>query len=66
MMLIAQHWAIIVIGVAAMAVNYASAPLEEQSCIEKFGDDYKDYMQRVPRMNFLAGLVHLARGAKRA
>jgi len=27
----------------------------------KFGDDYKRYMQRVPRMNFILGIIRLLR-----
>lgn len=30
---------------------------EEKRDIEKFGDAYKDYMQRVPRINLLAGII---------
>ena len=31
----------------------------DKSGIKKFGDDYKRYMERVPRMNFFAGLIQL-------
>jgi protein-S-isoprenylcysteine O-methyltransferase Ste14 len=34
---------------------------EEQMSIEKFGDDYKRYMQKVPRMNLLVGVIRLLR-----
>lgn len=34
---------------------------EEQMSIEKFGDDYKRYMQKVPRMNLLLGVTRLVR-----
>jgi len=32
---------------------------EEQMSVEKFGDDYQLYMQEVPRMNFLLGIIRL-------
>jgi protein-S-isoprenylcysteine O-methyltransferase Ste14 len=33
----------------------------DQRNIEKFGDEYEQYMQKVPRMNFIAGIFRLAR-----
>ena len=33
----------------------------DEACIEKFGPAYADYMQRVPRVNFVAGMVRLWR-----
>lgn len=61
LMLIAQHWFIGIIGVAAMVFNYIDTLRAEQDLIEKFGDDYKRYMQKTPRMNFLLGLMRLLR-----
>jgi len=37
---------------------------EEQMSIQKFGDDYKRYMEKVPRMNFIAGVFRLAQRRK--
>ena len=31
----------------------------EETSIEKFGEAYKEYMQRVPRVNFLFGISRL-------
>lgn len=61
LILITQHWVIVVIGVVAMVLNYLIAMKADQELIEKFGDDYRRYMDRVPRMNFLMGLVRLLR-----
>jgi len=61
LILISQHWIMVVIGVVAMGLNYAIAVRADQDLIEKFGDDYRRYMQKVPRMNFLLGLVRLLR-----
>jgi len=30
---------------------------EEKRNIEKFGDAYRDYMKRVPRINLIAGII---------
>jgi protein-S-isoprenylcysteine O-methyltransferase Ste14 len=61
-MLIAQHWTSVVLGLVSMSLVYADAFKTDQSCIEKFGDDYRRYMERVPRVNFVAGIMRLLRG----
>jgi protein-S-isoprenylcysteine O-methyltransferase Ste14 len=61
-MLIAQHWTSVILGLVSMGLVYADALKTDQSCIEKFGDDYKRYMERVPRVNFVAGIMRLLRG----
>jgi len=58
-MLIAQHWVVVVIGIVPMVLTYLDAIREDQACIRKFGDDYRRYMQRVPRMNLVAGVIRL-------
>ncbi len=55
--LIAQNWLVAVLGVVAAATCYASAVFEEQSLVAKFGTAYQDYMQRVPRMNAVLGII---------
>ena len=57
--LISQHWSVLILGVPAMIILYKDMFNADKSCIEKFGDDYKHYMERVPRANFFAGLVRL-------
>jgi len=64
LILITQHWVIAVIGVVAMVLNYLIALKADQELIEKFGDDYRRYMRKVPRMNFLLGLMRLLRRRK--
>jgi protein-S-isoprenylcysteine O-methyltransferase Ste14 len=61
LLLIAQQWLTAVMGVVAMALNYQIMVEADQAGIEKFGEEYRRYMQRVPRMNFLAGVIRLAR-----
>ena len=63
--LVGQHWAVAVVAVVGILTMYWSMLLEERSSIKKFGDDYKRYMQRVPRMNIILGVIRLLRSRKR-
>ena len=58
------HWLFGLLGVIGTVVIYMSCREEDQRLIEKFGDDYKEYMQRVPRMNFLLGAIRLLQGSQ--
>ncbi|MGP8322285.1 MAG: methyltransferase family protein [Methanosarcinaceae archaeon] len=60
-----QHWLTIIIGVLGMTCVYLISRQEDQRLVEKFGDDYKDYMQKVPRMNLFSGSIQLVRRRKR-
>jgi protein-S-isoprenylcysteine O-methyltransferase Ste14 len=66
LMLITQHWFIATIGIVAMVLNYFIALKADQELIEKFDDDYKRYMQKVPRINFLVGFIRLVGRRNRA
>jgi protein-S-isoprenylcysteine O-methyltransferase Ste14 len=59
LMLITQHWISVTLGVPAMALAYLDVLKADQRCIEKFGDAYRRYMERVPRVNFVAGIIRL-------
>lgn len=56
-MFIAQRWVVVVIGIVPMVLTYLDAIREDHACIRKFGDDYRRYMERVPRMNLIAGVI---------
>ena len=58
-MLVAQHWLIAVLGLASMPLVYLDAIKADQYAIEKFGDDYRRYMEKVPRVNFISGILRL-------
>jgi protein-S-isoprenylcysteine O-methyltransferase Ste14/NAD-dependent dihydropyrimidine dehydrogenase PreA subunit len=64
--LISQHWVAIIIGILISVWSYRYVLKEEKGLIVKFGDDYKKYMQKVPRMNFLLGIVRLIQRRKKA
>ena len=55
------HWLFAVLGVAGSVLLYFSCRSEDRRLVEKFGDDYRDYMNRVPGMNFVEGTVRLMR-----
>jgi protein-S-isoprenylcysteine O-methyltransferase Ste14/NAD-dependent dihydropyrimidine dehydrogenase PreA subunit len=56
-MLISQHWLSLVLGILIIALLYVDMPNDDKRLILKFGDDYKRYMQRVPRLNPLLGVI---------
>jgi len=62
LILVTQHWLIVAIGVPVMVLGYADMVKADQDLIESFGDDYRRYMERVPRANAPAGLVRALRG----
>jgi len=64
LVLMSQHWLSVFSGVMGSALFYKDVLREEQMSIEKFGDNYKRYMERVPRMNFLAGIIRLLQRRK--
>ena len=59
LMLLTQHWSSVALGIPAMVLIYLDLLKEDQRCIQKFGDAYRQYMQRVPQVNFVAGFVRL-------
>jgi len=64
-MLLFQHWIIIILGIPIMPLIYIDLIRADKSSIKKFGDDYKAYMKKVPRANFLLGIIRLLQRRKR-
>lgn len=62
--LITWHWLVILLGVASVGMYWWSAAAEEERNLSKFGDAYRDYMDRVPRFNFLLGLYRAITGSR--
>jgi protein-S-isoprenylcysteine O-methyltransferase Ste14 len=66
LVLMSQHWLSVISGVLGSVMFYIDVLKEEQMSIVKFGDEYIHYMQGVPRMNFILGIIRLLkRGRKR-
>ena len=53
------HWLFGVLGIIGAVIVYMSAKEEDQRLILQFGNDYIRYMQKVPRMNLLVGVIRL-------
>ena len=60
-MLLFQHWIIILLGIPIFPLTCIDLIKADKDAIEKFGNDYRTYMTRVPRANFLLGLPRLSR-----
>ena len=61
LILIAQYWINLIIGAILIILLYFAMLEEEKRNLEKFGDAYKDYMKRVPRINLLTGIIRQMR-----
>ncbi|MFO8101416.1 MAG: isoprenylcysteine carboxylmethyltransferase family protein [Dehalococcoidia bacterium] len=59
--LIAWHWLVGVLGAALIIIYYANTFDEEERVIAKFGYEYSSYAKRVPRLNFILGIVRAIR-----
>ena len=53
------HWLFGVLGAIGVTAIYLSCREEDERLVEKLGDNYRAYMQRVPRMNLFLGIVRL-------
>jgi len=57
LVMMSQHWLGVISWIMGSTLFYRDVLREEQMSIAKFGDDYKRYMQKVPRMNFVVGVI---------
>ena len=65
LVLISQHWLSATSGAAGSVLFYMDVGKEEETNIEKFGDDYRRYMEKVPRMNVVVGAMRLLRRSRK-
>jgi protein-S-isoprenylcysteine O-methyltransferase Ste14 len=56
-MLLFQHWIVVLLGVPVFPLTYIDLIKADKDATQKFGDDYRAYMKRVPRANFLLGII---------
>jgi protein-S-isoprenylcysteine O-methyltransferase Ste14 len=59
LILISQSWLIAVLGSIVIVFVYLDTIIADRHELEKFGEDYRDYMRRVPRTNFIWGMIRL-------
>lgn len=57
--LISQHWLSVVFGAIPVALLYTDTWEEDKSLVVKFGEDYRKYMHKVPRVNIIVGVFRL-------
>ena len=57
--LLSQHWVAVVLAFAGATFFYLQAVREERYCLAQFGEPYEQYLRRVPRFNFILGIVRL-------
>ena len=58
------HWLFGVLGVIGIVVIYLGCREEDKLLVKKFGNDYREYMEKVPGMNFIAGINRLLRSSR--
>lgn len=63
-MLLFQHWIIICLGLPILPLTYIDLVNADKDGITKFGDKYKRYMHKVPRANFVLGIIRLIQKKK--
>ena len=61
---ISQHLLSAIVAVPIFMLFYRYVLKEERNLIVKFGNDYKCYMQRVPSVNFIVGIIRLLKSRK--
>jgi protein-S-isoprenylcysteine O-methyltransferase Ste14 len=65
LVLMSQHWLSVISGITGSILFFIyQVQGEEQDNIKKFGSDYKQYMDKVPRMNFVLGVIRYLRHRK--
>lgn len=64
LILISQSWLIAAIGAVVILLLYIDILMADKYEVEKFGDEYKRYMKKVPRTNFILGIIRLLRRRK--
>ena len=58
---LSQSWIVAIGTIVAIVCCYLIILSGDERNIEKFGDGYKRYMQKVPRINFVLGIIRLLR-----
>jgi protein-S-isoprenylcysteine O-methyltransferase Ste14 len=56
-----QNWIVVISTVVALVCCCLIILSDEEKSLEKFGDNYKRYMEKVPRINLVLGIIRRAR-----
>ena len=58
-MFLFQHWIVICLGIPVIPLMNIDLIKADEDGIKKFGAEYKKYMKKVPRANFLIGIIRV-------
>jgi protein-S-isoprenylcysteine O-methyltransferase Ste14 len=64
-MLLSQNCVIVLLGALAIAFFYLHTIDEERFCRMTFGEEYEQYIRKVPRFNLLLGIIRPYRRPKK-
>lgn len=59
LILYSQTIVIVLLGLGVIPILYFDILKADEKNINKFGDEYIQYMKKVPRMNFILGIIRL-------
>ena len=65
LIIISQHWFSLIVGVVLIVLLCLAMIEEEKRNLKKFGRAYRDYMERVPRINLIAGIIKQVRSKRK-
>ena len=57
--LLSQHWVVALLAAVGVMFFHNQAVREERYCLAHLGEPYEQYLRRVPRFNFILGIVRL-------
>ena len=55
--LLYPHWIFVILGIPGILLTYLGTKREDKLMIEKFGAEYNRYMNKVPAINIVAGVI---------
>ncbi|MFX1320409.1 MAG: methyltransferase family protein [Promethearchaeota archaeon] len=55
--LMSQYWLMVIFGIIICSIVYGETYLLDKGLIEKFGNEYKAYKEKVPRINLILGFI---------
>lgn len=60
-----QYFITVILAIPVCALIYGETFLLDKKLIKKFGDDYREYKKKVPRMNLILGIIRYLKNNKK-